>query len=101
MLFDVDSQRWYEWATNIGTIGYMAWSSDSKYVGFDNLLTDDVGYMRIWVADGKIERLASLKSVRRFWTTWGPWSGLAPDGSPLFVRDISNQEIYALDLQLP
>jgi hypothetical protein len=31
----------------------------------------------------------------------GEWSGLAPDGSPLFTRDISTQEIYALDLQLP
>jgi hypothetical protein len=32
---------------------------------------------------------------------FGAWSGLAPDGSPLFVRDISNREIYALDWKLP
>ena len=32
---------------------------------------------------------------------FGPWSGIAPDGSPLLVRDISNEEIYSLDLQLP
>jgi len=105
MLFDVASQKWREWATNVGTIGYMTWSLDSKldskYVGFDNLLTDDPRYMRIGVADGKLERIASFKNIRRFWATWGPWTGLAPDGSPLMVRDISNQEIYALDLQLP
>jgi hypothetical protein len=25
----------------------------------------------------------------------------APDGSPLLVRDVGTQDIYALDLQLP
>ena len=27
--------------------------------------------------------------------------GLASDDSPLVLRDVGNQEIYALDLQLP
>jgi hypothetical protein len=31
----------------------------------------------------------------------GEWSGLTPDGLPLFTRDISIQEIYALDVELP
>jgi serine/threonine protein kinase/Tol biopolymer transport system component len=101
MLFDVANQKWREWVTNVGTIGYMTWSPDSKYVGFDNFLTDDAGYMRVWVADGRIERITSFKKIRRFWGFWGPWTGLAPDGSPLVVRDISTQEIYALDVQWP
>ena len=101
MLFDVASQKWREWATNVGTFGYMMWSPDSRSVGFDNFLTDDAGYMRISVADGKLERITSFKKIRRFWTTWGPWTGLAPDGSPLVVRDISTQEIYALDVDFP
>ena len=29
------------------------------------------------------------------------WSGLAPDDTPIFVRDVSTQEIYALDVQVP
>jgi hypothetical protein len=29
------------------------------------------------------------------------WSGIAPDGSPILDRDISTQEIYALDVQFP
>ena len=57
--------------------------------------------MRISVADGKLERITSFKKIRRFWATWGPWTGLAPDGSPLVVRDISTQEIYALDVDFP
>jgi len=30
-----------------------------------------------------------------------PWLGLTPDDSPLLARDISTQEIYALDVDLP
>ena len=29
------------------------------------------------------------------------WSGLAPDDSPLVLRDTSVQEIYALDWEAP
>jgi hypothetical protein len=29
------------------------------------------------------------------------WLGLAPDDSPLFARDISTSEIYALDVEWP
>jgi hypothetical protein len=29
------------------------------------------------------------------------WTGLAPDGSILALRDISTQEIYALDVKFP
>ncbi|MGO9273918.1 MAG: hypothetical protein ACLQOO_27365 [Terriglobia bacterium] len=32
---------------------------------------------------------------------FGTWTGLAPDGSPLLVRDASIQEIYALDWEAP
>jgi hypothetical protein len=29
------------------------------------------------------------------------WSNITPDGSALFVRNLSTDEIYALDLELP
>jgi hypothetical protein len=29
------------------------------------------------------------------------WTGMSPDGSALFVRDLSTDEVYALDLELP
>jgi hypothetical protein len=32
---------------------------------------------------------------------FGNWSGIAPDGTPLLVRDASIQEIYALDWDAP
>jgi hypothetical protein len=33
--------------------------------------------------------------------TFGNWTGLAPDDSPLALRDIGTQEIYALDWEAP
>ena len=46
-------------------------------------------------------RIVSLKGIRLPIGFAGIWCGLAPDDSPLLLRDVGSQEIYALDLQLP
>jgi len=101
MLLDLSTQQWRQVAGKMGTFGHMTWSPDSKYIGFDTRFTADPGFFRLRMADGQIERVVSLKNIHRFFPQWGEWSGMAPDGSPLVVRDISTQEIYALDWQLP
>jgi serine/threonine protein kinase/Tol biopolymer transport system component len=101
MLLDLSTQQWRQLADKMGVIGYMSWSSDSKYIGFDTTFTNDPGFFRVRVADGQIGRVVSLKNIHRFFPQWGEWSGMAPDGSLLVVRDISTQEIYALDVQWP
>ena len=101
LLLDLSTQNGANWQTRWEPIGYMTWSPDSKYIGFDTSFTADPGFFRVRVADGQIERVVSLKNIHRFLSQWGEWSGMAPDGSPLFVRDISTQEIYALDWRLP
>jgi Tol biopolymer transport system component len=101
LLFDVATQKWRQLADKMGTIGYMTWSPDSKFIGFDTSLTADPGFFRVTPADGKITRILSLKNVHRYFPQWGEWSGLAPDGSPLIVRDISTEEIYELDWKVP
>jgi hypothetical protein len=101
VLFDVLHQQWSELASNVGGLGYLTWSPDSKSVSFDTILTEDPAFMRISIPDGKLERITSFKKIRRFLGRWGPCSALAPDGSPLVVRDISTQEIYALDVDFP
>lgn len=100
MLFDRAAGRWIELAT-LTTIGYPSWSHDGQYLYFDTTLTDDPAFFRIRISDRKLERLFSLKAVRRFWGELGEWTGLAPDDSPLLVRDTSSQEIYALDFKAP
>jgi hypothetical protein len=101
-LFDFKTKKWRELIANVGTIGYFSWSSDSAYVYFDNLFTNDPAYLRLRISDSKLDRIASLKDIQRsMWNLEIPWSGLAPGEISLFVRNISTQEIYALDLQLP
>lgn len=97
MLFDRDTQQWQE-LVNL-PIGYPNWSHDGKYLYFDTTLTEDAAFFRVRISDHKLERLVSLNSVRRFWGDLGSWTALAPDDSPLLIRDISSQEIYALELQ--
>ena len=99
MLFDRASQKWQELASI--PIGYPSWSHDGEYLYFDTSLSEDAAFQRVRISDHKLERLFSLKGIRRFWGEFGSWTGLAPDDTPLLVRDISSQEIYALDWQAP
>jgi serine/threonine protein kinase/Tol biopolymer transport system component len=102
LLLDLTTQKWRQlWADKMGTVGYVTWSPDSEYLGFDISFTADPGFFRVRMGDGQIERVVSLSKIRRFLSQWGEWSGMTPDGSPIVVRDISSQEIYALDWQLP
>jgi len=99
MLFDFTTQKWELLAT-LNT-GFIMWSSDSETLYFDTTLEKDAAFYRLRVRDRKLERLVSLKSIRRVVWPIGPWSGLTPDNSPLVLRDIGAQEIYALDWEAP
>jgi hypothetical protein len=66
---------------------------------FDSESADQPSVMRIRIRDRKIERVADLKNFLQT-GYWGIWLGMAPDDSPLLLRDTGTQEIYALDWQL-
>jgi hypothetical protein len=53
------------------------------------------------LSDRKLERVLSLKGFQPAGGAFASWTGLAPDESPLFVRDASIQEIYALEWEAP
>jgi Tol biopolymer transport system component/DNA-binding winged helix-turn-helix (wHTH) protein len=99
MLFDRDTQQWQELVSL--PIGYPSWSHDSQYLYFDTTFTEDASFFRVRISDHKLERLVSLHGMRRYWGDLGEWTGLAPDDSPLLIRDVSSQEIYAVDWQAP
>lgn len=103
MLFDVQKQSWRQLATNLGLIGYITWAPDSRSLFFDTLFSSAPAFYRLRVSDGELTRIVDLKSLRTFPGQFGPgaWTGLAENETPLFVRDISSQEIYALDWELP
>jgi serine/threonine protein kinase len=99
MLFDFTTQKWTELANLF--VAYPTWSRDGRYIYFDGILENQESYFRVQVSDGKLERIFSLKGFQAAGGAFGNWSGLAPDDSPLVVRDASIQEIYALDWEHP
>ena len=69
---------------------------------YDTILTDHPTFRCLKLGQTRSELLLDLQNLRRYQNdSFGPWSGLAPDGSLLFVRDLSTQQVYALDLELP
>ena len=56
-------------------------------------------FYRVPMNDLKVERLFSLKSLRRAQGVFGPWCGVTADDSPLTLRDAGAQDVYALERQ--
>jgi hypothetical protein len=82
MLFDVKAQKWTELTQT--TADHPAWSHDGRYVPFDSTAEGEPAFYRVQIKDHKLERVASLKDVKRPTSeSLGIWTGLAPDDSPL------------------
>jgi WD40 repeat protein len=96
-LFDFAAQRWEEITTV--TADFPNWSRTGEYVYFLHE-QDQPSLMRVHIRDRKLEHLADLKNFRQA-GFFGYWLGMAPDDSPLLLRDTGTQEIYSLDWQAP
>jgi len=96
MLFDFSTQKWVQLGQIV--VGFPSWSSDSKYIYFDSQ-GEARAFYRVRISDHKLERLVSLKNLRLAGAL--SWTGLAQDDSPLVLRDVGTQEIYALDWEAP
>jgi serine/threonine protein kinase len=102
LLFNFKTQKWSDWVNEPGVVGFLNWSRDGSYVYYDTTFSDHPTFRRVKVGQTHSEILADLRGLLRY--TKPPafgWSGIAPDGSDLLVRDLSTDEIYALDLELP
>jgi len=101
MLLDMKAQKWTELTQTRAP--HPVWSHDGKYIYFDSATDGEPAIYRVQIKDQKLERVASLKDVKRppSGGSLSSWTGLAPDDSPLALRDISTFEIYALDWRLP
>jgi dipeptidyl aminopeptidase/acylaminoacyl peptidase len=100
MLYDFHSQKWSEWSTENDNFDYGQWSANGKYFYWENFGTNPK-CRRIKLGEHRVEDLFSLNSLRRYFGVFGSWSGQAPDDSRVFVRDVSTQHIYALDVAFP
>jgi len=100
-LYDFRTKLWSDWVTETNNFNYVQWSADSRSVTWDNFGTSNPRCRQIKVGERQAEDLFAIKDLRRYLGIFGAWSGPAPDGSRLFVRDLSTQDVYALDVDLP
>ena len=99
MLYDVAQQKWSElWR---GPANYFDLSRDDKYWYFDTEWEKDPAVYRVRISDHKLEKVVSLKGIRRTEGGSGYWFDLTPDDSPMVLRNLSSQQVYVLDVQLP
>jgi Tol biopolymer transport system component len=101
MLFDFQNQQWTKWISASGAVNYPVWSADSKYLYFDDLVDGAESIRRVKVGESQAESVVEVGTMDRYTGALGIWSGRAPDGSWMFVRDRSTQEVYQLSLELP
>jgi Tol biopolymer transport system component len=103
VIYDFTAKRWTDLA--LVPAAYPNWSHDGKYVYFMSnfvISNRDIAFFRVRISDRLLERVAAVTNVGRMAIgLLGPWSGLSPDDSPLLLRDISSQDVYALDWDAP
>jgi len=104
--YEFKTKKWTDWIRERGIVSYPTWSTDGKYIYYDNTSIQNPSYRRVKLWQTRSEFLIDLKDLHRGGTdpaaaALGPWSGLAPDGSLLFGRNLSSDEVYALEVELP
>lgn len=103
LLFDRETQKWSELMIHEKPgLSWPQWSGDSKFVYITDLADRHAPVVyRIRIADGETERVAAFEVPQGITGYWVSWAGVTPDGSPLVLLDLSIEEIYALDVDLP
>ncbi|HLJ77889.1 MAG TPA: protein kinase [Acidobacteriaceae bacterium] len=100
MIYEFATQKWQELVTSRN--GYPSWTADSKCVIFSNPFAKELPVYRICLADRKLQHITDLTAAGYLAQGhFGWWTGIAPDGSILALRDISSEELYALDIKFP
>ncbi len=95
LLFAFATGRWTELYK--GSVGYPNWSGDGRHLYFET----GSEVRRVRIGDHRVEVVASLKGLRRAAIFFTSWFGLAPDDTPLLLRDVGTSEIYALNWDAP
>jgi len=97
VLYDVQTRKWTELAE--GSLGWLNWSHDGQHVYVLDTGGKDA-VVRIRISDHKAEQVTDLRNFVRT-GRYGGCLALAPDDSPLLLRDTGTVDIYALDWEAP
>jgi Tol biopolymer transport system component len=95
-IFDFETQQWSVMQQTRET-DFPTWSSDSQFIYFLSPW-DDPGVFRVRVTGGNAERVVDLKGFR-YTGAFTLWMGLDPTDTPMLLRDVGTDDIYALTLE--
>jgi Tol biopolymer transport system component len=95
-ILDLATQQWFA-LTRRGSNDF-AWSHDSDYLYIDS---GEAGIFRIELANRREEKVADTRGIKRAAGNFGIWLGLAPDDSPLILRSLNSDRVYALEWEAP
>jgi Tol biopolymer transport system component/DNA-binding winged helix-turn-helix (wHTH) protein len=103
-VFNLKTQRWSE-TVQKGLTEYPTWSNDGRFIYF--LIPEpenDRGVYRIRPSGGRAERIVGLNGFRQtgfthYWMGFDHWMALDPDETPMLLRDLGEDDIYALTLE--
>jgi hypothetical protein len=96
--FDFRTQKWTD--LFIGTVINWNVSPDRNYLYFTTGGPDPKAF-RIRFADHRVDAITSTKDIHQVVNAYGTQINVAPDGSPVFTRDIGSEEVYALNVRWP
>jgi eukaryotic-like serine/threonine-protein kinase len=100
VLYDFSTRKWEDLLNMY--VAYPNWSKDGKCVYFNNSFVKALPEYRICLNDRKVEHIVDLSEAGNLAQgRFGWWTGLGADDSILGQRDISVEEIYALDTKFP
>jgi Tol biopolymer transport system component len=93
VVHDFGSGAWHEVLGGKDLLAYPEWGRE----GHDLFVNVGTSRVRLRLAEGRSEVVASFQDLRQALGPYGEWAGQAPDGSVLALRDTSIQEIFALE----
>jgi DNA-binding winged helix-turn-helix (wHTH) protein/Tol biopolymer transport system component len=102
LLFDFSKQSWAPLAEVQGEdIDYTSWSHDSRFVFFNaHAPGGSPSLYRVDVLQHLTARVP-IPKVPDQPTLLGEWFALGPDDAPMFLHDLSVQEVFKFELRLP
>jgi eukaryotic-like serine/threonine-protein kinase len=98
MLYDFQTRKWSVLVRDL-FLGYPTWSRRGESVFFLNMAASPA-VERVGIRERKVERVVSLKEFQMT-GYWGSWLGLAPDDSPLLLKDTGAQDVVSLNWHEP
>jgi len=99
-LLEIATGEWTE-VTSSYSVAWPTWAHHSRSLSFVRVVETGAEICNVTPPSAEIETAVSLHSVRQTGQLGGLWFGLAPDDSPLLLRESGSTEIYAFDWDAP